>query len=176
MFYLCISQFDRKTTPSKWGAILQEPVSPWQMRKMILLHDFFILHCVTNIWGEKRENGLFSEAWSQLSRLSLNFPCSPSCPQTLSDSPASASWELRLQSLTITDLGFLTGIFLYLSPFTVASFLTKRTTEYPVKNVRLLGVMVHTFNPSTREAESSRSLWVWNQLGLQSEFQDSRTT
>ena len=32
--------------------------------------------------------------------------------------------------------------------------------------------MVHTFNPSTWEAEADGSLWVQGQPGLQSEFQD----
>ena len=35
-------------------------------------------------------------------------------------------------------------------------------------------VVVHTFNPSTWEAEVGRSLWVWDQPGLQSKFQDSQ--
>ena len=34
--------------------------------------------------------------------------------------------------------------------------------------------MVHIFNPSTWEAETGGSLWVWGQPGLQSEFQDSQ--
>jgi hypothetical protein len=29
-------------------------------------------------------------------------------------------------------------------------------------------------NPSTQEAEAGRSLWVWGQPGLQSEFQNSQ--
>ena len=36
-----------------------------------------------------------------------------------------------------------------------------------------LGVVVHVFNPSTREAEAGGSLSVQGQPGLQSEFQDS---
>jgi hypothetical protein len=35
------------------------------------------------------------------------------------------------------------------------------------------GVVAHTFNPSTREAEAGRFL-SWGQPGLQSEFQDSQ--
>ena len=34
--------------------------------------------------------------------------------------------------------------------------------------------MAHSFNPSTKEAEAGRSLWVQGQPGLQSEFQDSQ--
>ena len=34
--------------------------------------------------------------------------------------------------------------------------------------------MVYAFNPSTRKAEADGSLWVWDQPGLQSEFQDSQ--
>ena len=33
---------------------------------------------------------------------------------------------------------------------------------------------VHSSNHSTQEAEAERSLWVWGQPGLQSEFQDSQ--
>ena len=33
-------------------------------------------------------------------------------------------------------------------------------------------MVAHAFNPSTREAEASGSLWVLGQPGLQSEFQD----
>jgi hypothetical protein len=33
---------------------------------------------------------------------------------------------------------------------------------------------MHTFDPSTQEAEKGRSLWVWGQPGLQSELQDSQ--
>jgi hypothetical protein len=32
-------------------------------------------------------------------------------------------------------------------------------------------MVVHAFNPSAREAEAGRSLWIWAQPGLQSEFQ-----
>jgi hypothetical protein len=32
----------------------------------------------------------------------------------------------------------------------------------------------HTFDPSTWEAETGGSLWVWGQPGLQSGFQDSQ--
>jgi hypothetical protein len=35
-------------------------------------------------------------------------------------------------------------------------------------------VVTYPFNPSTQEAEAGRSLWVWGQPGLQSEFQDSQ--
>ena len=34
--------------------------------------------------------------------------------------------------------------------------------------------MAHAFNPSTGEAEAGESLWVQDQAGLQSEFQDSQ--
>ena len=34
--------------------------------------------------------------------------------------------------------------------------------------------MVHSFNPTSQEAEAGRSLWVQNQPGLQSEFQGSQ--
>jgi hypothetical protein len=37
-----------------------------------------------------------------------------------------------------------------------------------------LGVMAHTFNPSTREAEAGRVLSIQGQPGLQREFQDSQ--
>jgi hypothetical protein len=36
-------------------------------------------------------------------------------------------------------------------------------------------VVVHTFNPSTKEAEASEFLWVWGQPGLESGFQDSQS-
>ena len=36
------------------------------------------------------------------------------------------------------------------------------------------GGVVHTFNPSTQEAEAGGSLWVQDQPGLHSEFQDSQ--
>jgi hypothetical protein len=35
-------------------------------------------------------------------------------------------------------------------------------------------MVVHTFNPSTREAEAGESLWVWGKSGLHSKFQDSQ--
>lgn len=35
--------------------------------------------------------------------------------------------------------------------------------------------MAHAFNPSTQEAEAGRSLWLWGQLDLQSELQDSQS-
>jgi hypothetical protein len=35
-------------------------------------------------------------------------------------------------------------------------------------------VMVQAFDPSTQEAEADRSLWVWGQPDLHSEFQDSQ--
>ena len=35
-------------------------------------------------------------------------------------------------------------------------------------------VVTHPFNLSTQEAEAGRSLWVWGQSSLQSEFQDSQ--
>jgi hypothetical protein len=35
-------------------------------------------------------------------------------------------------------------------------------------------MVVHTFNPSTKEAQAGRFLWVQDQPGLQSEFQDSQ--
>jgi hypothetical protein len=34
--------------------------------------------------------------------------------------------------------------------------------------------VAHTFNPSTREAEASGSLWDGGHLGLQRKFQDSQ--
>jgi hypothetical protein len=37
-------------------------------------------------------------------------------------------------------------------------------------------VVVHTFNPSTWEAEAGRSLEVQDQSGLESEFQDSQSS
>jgi hypothetical protein len=37
-------------------------------------------------------------------------------------------------------------------------------------------VMAHALNPSTQEAESGGSLWVWGQPGLQNEFQNSQAT
>ena len=37
-----------------------------------------------------------------------------------------------------------------------------------------LGMVAHTFNTSTWEVEAGGSLWVWDQPGLQSEFQDSQ--
>jgi hypothetical protein len=36
------------------------------------------------------------------------------------------------------------------------------------------GVVAHTFNPSTWEAEVGENFWVRGQPGLQSEFQDSQ--
>lgn len=44
--------------------------------------------------------------------------------------------------------------------------ITPRTEEI------LLGVVAHTFKPSTHNAEAGGSRWVWSQPGLQSEFQD----
>jgi hypothetical protein len=42
----------------------------------------------------------------------------------------------------------------------------------------MLGLVMHTFNLSTPEAEAGRFLsldfWVWSQPGLQTEFQDSQ--
>jgi hypothetical protein len=35
-------------------------------------------------------------------------------------------------------------------------------------------VEAHTFNPSTQEAETGRSLWVQGQRGLPSEFQNKQ--
>ena len=35
-------------------------------------------------------------------------------------------------------------------------------------------MVVHAFNLSMQEAEPGRFLWVWDQSGLQSEFQDSQ--
>jgi hypothetical protein len=35
-------------------------------------------------------------------------------------------------------------------------------------------MVVHAFNPSTQEAKTGESLWIWGQPGLQSEFQDSQ--
>ena len=43
--------------------------------------------------------------------------------------------------------------------------LKKRTSFWP-------GMVTHTFNPSTWEAEAGRSLWVRGQHSLQSKFQD----
>ena len=37
-------------------------------------------------------------------------------------------------------------------------------------------MVVHSFNPSTQEAEAGRIIWFQGQPGLQSEFQASRTT
>jgi hypothetical protein len=36
------------------------------------------------------------------------------------------------------------------------------------------GLVVHTFNPRTQEAEAGRSLWVWGWPSLQSKNQDSQ--
>jgi hypothetical protein len=36
-------------------------------------------------------------------------------------------------------------------------------------------MVAHAFNPSTPEAEMDRSLWVWGQSSIQSEFQDSHS-
>lgn len=38
----------------------------------------------------------------------------------------------------------------------------------------LLGVVMDAFYPSTWETEVGRSLWVWSQYGLYSDFQDSQ--
>jgi hypothetical protein len=35
-------------------------------------------------------------------------------------------------------------------------------------------IVLHTFNPSTEEAEAGRSLWVQGQPGLQKKFQESQ--
>jgi hypothetical protein len=43
-----------------------------------------------------------------------------------------------------------------------------------LKNVKLLGIVVHAFDPSRKEAEIGRSLWVPGQSGLQSESQSSQ--
>ena len=37
-----------------------------------------------------------------------------------------------------------------------------------------LDMVVYAFNPKTQEVEAGGSLWVWGQLGLQREFQDSQ--
>jgi hypothetical protein len=42
-----------------------------------------------------------------------------------------------------------------------------------IRNLRMPGVVVHAFNPSTWEAEAG-GFWVRGQPGLQSEFQDSQ--
>ena len=41
-------------------------------------------------------------------------------------------------------------------------------------NSLVVVVVAHTFSASAQEAEAGRSLWVWGQPGLQSEFQDSQ--
>ena len=40
---------------------------------------------------------------------------------------------------------------------------------------KMPGMTTYTFNPSTQEAETGRSLWAWGQPGLQSKFQDSQS-
>lgn len=35
--------------------------------------------------------------------------------------------------------------------------------------------MTHTLNASTHEAEAGKCLWVWGQLGIHSEFQNSQS-
>ena len=46
--------------------------------------------------------------------------------------------------------------------------------ETASKKQKQVAVVVHVFNPSTGEAEAGRFLWVWDQPGLQSKFQDSQ--
>jgi hypothetical protein len=43
-----------------------------------------------------------------------------------------------------------------------------------LESVLSSGVVAHTFNPITWEAEASSSLWVQGQPGLHNEFQDSQ--
>ena len=38
-----------------------------------------------------------------------------------------------------------------------------------------MDALVHAFNTNTWEVETGRSLWIWGQCGLQSEFQDSQS-
>lgn len=37
------------------------------------------------------------------------------------------------------------------------------------------GLLVHTFNPSTQQAEAATSLWVQRQFGLHDDFQDNQS-
>lgn len=38
------------------------------------------------------------------------------------------------------------------------------------------GLVAHTFNPNTVEAEADKSLWVWGQPGPYSEFKENPAT
>jgi hypothetical protein len=49
--------------------------------------------------------------------------------------------------------------------------LSRKTKKTTTKKLKWLDVVMHTFNPSTQEAEVDESLWVQNQTGLQSKFQ-----
>ena len=58
---------------------------------------------------------------------------------------------------------------------------TCKTNIYPAPSITIFkrckmsrAVAMHTFNPSTLEAEAGGSLWVWGQPSLQSEFQGSQ--
>ena len=42
------------------------------------------------------------------------------------------------------------------------------------KQNKIGSMMAHAFHPSTQEAEAEGSLWVQDQSGLQSEFQNSQ--
>ena len=39
----------------------------------------------------------------------------------------------------------------------------------------MIGMVAHTFDPNTPEAEAGGSLWILGQPGLQSEFQGSQS-
>jgi hypothetical protein len=47
-------------------------------------------------------------------------------------------------------------------------------TPTEIKYLLQQAVVAHTFNSSTRKADTGRSLSVWGQSGPQSEFQDSQ--
>ena len=57
----------------------------------------------------------------------------------------------------------------------LCALIFKVTMSFAEINIHLFPcALVHTFNPSTREAEAAGSLRVWGQPGLQREFQDSQ--
>ena len=46
-------------------------------------------------------------------------------------------------------------------------------SKWLIRNLVVVTVVMHTFNPSTQEAEARKSLCVRGQLNLQRKFQDS---